>query len=614
MNKDILSLVFFLLNFAIVNGQVCEGNLGENIFSDGDFGSGASNILNPNPQIAPGYGYAFNPPPNDGNYTITNNTTNWGSFAGPNWSDITDNSDDPNGYMMVVNASYEPGLFYEQEVDGLCDNTLYSFSADVYNLADGIQPNISFLLDGVEVYNTGNIPRNEKWETFGFTFTTLPNQTSITLALQNNAPGGIGNDLALDNISFRACGPEALILPDQVANICEDGNPIDLDATILDSPYDTTYIQWQESLDGGFTWTDISGETSTSFPFTNLSGGMYYYRFVLANSAVNIQNQKCRIVSNIKIVNVVPKFYTIIDTLCEGLAFELKDQLYAETGVYVDSLLTYLGCDSIVTLDLTIVPDTEIDATFTTSDPACDYLANGSIGISSISNGALPLELYFNDEEQIDNDFFNLLAGDYDIQFLDRFGCVLDTVLSLEAPPPFIIDLGGDLTVNLGEAVTIEPFASLPVSNYTWQPPSISECEPDCETINFTPIASSELIVIANSEGDCIAADSIYVQVEEVREVYIPNAFSPNEDGINDVFTIFANEPNVQQIESLQIFDRWGQLLFQQNDFLPNSLNNGWNGRYKGKLVENGVYLFVAEIQFLDGETLIYTGDISLIQ
>ncbi|MEZ4956611.1 MAG: hypothetical protein R2825_23845 [Saprospiraceae bacterium] len=355
MKKTLLTFLLLSAIFCLAPAQICDGNLGENIFTEGDFGSGPANVLLPNPQIAPGYNYQTNPPPDDGYYTITNNTSQWGSFAS-NWADIADNSSDPNGYMMVVNASYTPGLFYEQEVEGLCENTLYVFSVDVYNLmlANGIRPNISFLLDGLVVYQTGDISNNQKWNTYGFTFTTSPGQTSITLALQNNAPGGIGNDLALDNITFRPCGPEALILPTDIANICEDGSPIQLEATVVGSQYNTPNFQWQQSFDEGMTWVDIAGETGMTYTHTDLSGG-FYYRYLLANDPSNLLNSKCRVVSNIKIVNVVPKFYTIVDTLCQGLAFSLGNNLYSNTGIYVDSLLIH-WFDSIVTLDLTIVP------------------------------------------------------------------------------------------------------------------------------------------------------------------------------------------------------------------------------------------------------------------
>jgi len=232
-------------------GQICGGNLGENIFESGDFGSAFSNIVLQDPQIAPGFQYTISPPPGDGFYTITNNTGQWSNlFTG--WLSIGDNSPDPNGYMMVVNASFSPGLFYEQEISGLCDNTLYEFSADVINLIESSQgfilPNISFLIDGNAVFTTGPVPENEQWNTYGFTFITEPGQNTITLSLRNNAPGGIGNDLALDNITFHPCGPEALILPTTIANICEDGAPITLEATIVCTQYDTPAFQWQQSF------------------------------------------------------------------------------------------------------------------------------------------------------------------------------------------------------------------------------------------------------------------------------------------------------------------------------------------------------------------------------
>ena len=166
--------------------QVCEGNLGENIFSDGDFGRGNTNVVSTDPNIAPGYIYQPHPPPDDGYYTIANSNYLWNNF--PGWLKIKDNSSDIFGYMMVVNASYDPGLFYIKVITGLCENTLYAFSADIINLmmrgSNAIKPNVSFMLDGVVVYNTGDIPEDETWNTYGFTFTTGPGQNSLTLSLQ----------------------------------------------------------------------------------------------------------------------------------------------------------------------------------------------------------------------------------------------------------------------------------------------------------------------------------------------------------------------------------------------------------------------------------------------
>ncbi len=615
MRKELFTLLL-LFGISFATAQICDGNLGENIFTEGDFGSGSANVLLPDPQIAPGYNYQTSPPPDDGFYTITNNTSSWGSFAS-NWADIADNSNDPNGYMMVVNASFTPGLFYEQVVDGLCESTLYLFSADVYNLllGNGIEPNISFLLDGVVQYETGNISNDQQWNTYGFTFTTAPGQTSVTLALQNNAPGGGGNDLALDNITFRPCGPEALILPMEIANICEDGSPIDLEATILGNQYDTPVLQWQQSFDQGLNWVDIVGETDLTYTHTNLSGGFYYYRYLLANDPANLLNAKCRVVSNVKVVNVVPKFYTVVDTLCQGLTFALGNNLYGQTGIYVDSFLTAIGCDSIVTLDLTIVPDPNIDANFNIMDPSCSDLVDGSIEIDTILNGAAPFSIFVNGElVPGPGSLFNLGEGSYTYGIVDRFGCNYETTVSLETPDPFIIELGDDWQIELGESISLNPFFSVPAENYIWTPADLVNCDLGCESLTLTPTNSALYTLTATSITGCTASDSIYVEVTTVRNVYIPNSFSPNFDGINDFFTVFGAVPNILRIEELMVFDRWGGLVFEQKAFLPNDEGVGWDGSARGKALDTGTYVYFAKIRFLDGVVVLYEGDVTLIK
>lgn len=596
--------------------QLCGGNLGENIFLDGDFGSGEANILLTNPQIAPGYGYATSPPPVDGNYTIANNTGTWGDFAS-NWVNIGDNSDDPNGYMMVVNASFQPGLFYQKEIEGLCANTLYLFSVDVHNLlaAGAIKPNVSFLLDREIVFETGDVPTNEIWNTYGFTFTTGPEQTSISLALQNNAPGGSGNDLALDNISFRACGPQALLIPEELTRTCADGDPVNLTATIIGDEFANPSVQWQESLDEGQTWQDIFGETNLTYTFTNLLSGYYYFRFVVGDGTLNLSNPFCRIVSNNKIVYVAPLFYSIVDTLCEGLSFPLGDNFYNITGVYEDSLMTVYGCDSIVTLDLTIVGDTDVRGELISTDPSCVGEDNGIIIIDTLINGSEPYFIFINEELQSGQNIFDLADGEYNYHIEDNFGCFYDTTISLRDPEPFTIDVGADLFIDLGDAVIIDAFFSEPVNNTRWEALDNIFCDTLCERIELLPQNSMEIVLTAQtSDKGCLSWDSLKINVREVRKIYIPNAFSPNQDGINDYFTVLGSDPNVQLINNFSVYSRWGELVFQAKNFQLNDAQNKWDGTFKGEPTAAGIYIYSAEVLFLDGRVDLYKGDVTIIK
>ncbi len=99
-----------------------------------------------------------------------------------------------------------------------------------------------------------------------------------------------------------------------------------------------------------------------------------------------------------------------------------------------------------------------------------------------------------------------------------------------------------------------------------------------------------------------------------MRKVFIPNAFSPNQDGSNDYFTIYGAVPNVTEIESLMIFDRWGELVFEKGAFLPNEPAIGWDGSFRGKIQERGIYTYVTKVRFLDQELVVYSGNITLIR
>ncbi len=624
MRKSTLVLLALLINYWGVEPmqaqQICEGNLGENIFEDGDFGSGIPNIMTMDPDIAPGYVYTLSGPPVDGFYNLTNSTAVWSGLFGT-WMALSDNSPDPNGYMMVVNASFEPGLFYEQLVEGLCENTLYEFSADIINLirfgvTDHIEPNVSFLLDGQQVYTTGNIGQTETWNTYGFTFSTGPGQTSITLALRNNAPGGIGNDLALDNISFRACGPEALILPEDVANICEDGDPLVIEATIIGEQYDTPNFQWQYSPDGGVTWIDLVGENGPTYTHTQLSSGMYYYRYLLANEADNLSSSKCRVISNVKVINVVPKFFEIIDTICTGLSYLQAGNSYDQTGIYVDSLISSLGCDSIVTLDLTVVPDTEIGALLSVSDPICFGEAEGSVSLDSVWGGAPPLQYSLSGAAPGNQfNFLMLGGGEYSYEIVDRFGCSFSTTFLIDDPPEFVVDLGPDITVDLGELVELSPVANQAVDTFYWSPSDLFSCElVDCWNPIWAPANTVAVNLQAFNEQGCIAEDDINIEVIKVRKVYIPNIFTPNFDGNNDYFTIFGAIPNVVAIVELNIFDRWGEVVYGAREIPPNEVTLGWDGTLRGKEMDEGVYVYLAKVRFLDQEVVLFSGDLLLMR
>lgn len=593
----------------------CDGALGENIFTDGDFGSGFPNVLASDANgYAPSYTYSAFPPPNDGSYTITNNTTSWGSFA-TNWVNTGDNSNDPNGYMMVINASFSPGIFYENTIDNLCEGTLYQFSADAINLLipsiTGISPNIDFLINGVVQYSTGAIPNDGQWNSYGFTFTTDPGTTSLDLAIRNNAPGGNGNDIAIDNIEFRTCGPEINASP--LNPFYCAGQSATINAAVFGSQYPNPYFQWQISLDNGATWNDIVGENGSSVFISNPVTGELY-RSLVSNSIGTIDNPKCRVISNEVELLESPDEFIRYDTLCQGLELQIGNSIYNSTGIYIDSLLANNGCDSNVITFLEIVPDFGITADLEIINPECPVEENGSILITNIQNGSGTYTFSINGEPaQTDPFIEGLTQGNYSINIMDTYQCETNLTAVLIDPVALQIDLGEDTTIKLGESYDVQTQTNLPVESFVWLETEGLHCSIDCLNPTLTPGETTTYGLIANDENGCSTIDSITITVDITRNVFIPNAFSPNGDGANDYFTIYGGI-DVEEIVNFQIFNRWGGLVFSNKNFQPNDDLIGWNGFFKGKNVNTGVYVYTADILFKDGITERFSGNISVTE
>ena len=600
------------------SAQTCSGILGENIFADGDFGRGSANVVQNNPNTAPGYSYERNPPPQDGEYTITNDMRSWNSANG--WIRIGDRSNDANGYMMIINASYDPGLFYQKTITGLCENTIYEFSADIINIVPTgrniIRPNVSFLIDGIDFFTTGNIPEDETWKTYGFLFKTKSNQTSVTLALQNNAPGGIGNDLALDNISFRACGPEISIKLDADVRICENGLPINLHADIDNAQAGNQVIQWQQRANAAEAWSDVPGAQDTLYTHTDLSAGNYFYRIILAPSINSLNNEKCRVSSELYELIVPPRMVTVFDTICHGSSSTIGTTKYTATGQYVTDLLSTFGCDSTVTLNLTVTPNPGYQFNYTTDDPQCYNTDDGFIDITSVTGGVPPVEYFINNEPfNAPNRFENLVPGSYRFKAIDDIGCRTDTTINIDNPSEFIVDIGDSLSIELGDYIFVRPRS---ISNYISRLNWLFNDEEfycnKCWPLVWVPRETGVLKLVAENNRGCIATDSIKVNVDPVYKVYFPTAFSPNNDGINDGFTVFGHIPNINIIDELAVYNRWGNKVFEKKEFDPNEDISGWDGSYNGSVLSPDIYAYTARILFHDGNKVNYQGQVQLMK
>jgi gliding motility-associated-like protein len=118
--------------------------------------------------------------------------------------------------------------------------------------------------------------------------------------------------------------------------------------------------------------------------------------------------------------------------------------------------------------------------------------------------------------------------------------------------------------------------------------------------------------VTATNANGCRDQASIRIIVKKDIPVYIPTAFSPNGDGNNDWFTVYAGQGTITNIRSMQIFNRWGEQVFQSQNFQPNVPAEGWDGLFRNQYLNPGVFAYVVEVEYFDGTTDLLKGDVTL--
>lgn len=604
-------LTVFLFYSLATFAQLCQGSLGENIFDRGSFSTGTEFVLPNDPGIAPGYDYSF-VVPNDGEYTITNNTAALSGLY-PTWLATGDNSSDDNGYFMVVNASFEPGLFYIEEVQGLCPNTLYEFSADIINLiqttaVDHIRPNVEFLINGVVLDRSGDIPQNETWNSYGFTFTTGATDTTLTLSLRNNAPGGRGNDLGLDNISFRACGPSAFvgIASDETQFLCFDDAAREIIADISDP---SRAIQWQSSPDR-LAWTDIPGERGMTLLHDQFTPGDYYYRYLSAGTAVNLANRKCRVVSDVLHISVLPETFVVNDTICAGAVYPFGSGELDAAGYYEATMTSSKGCDSTTQLFLAVEPYVASTLELDLTDPSCPDTDDGTIAVTGATGGYGGQFWSLGGEQSMT--YSNLAEGEYQLVVTDRFLCETLIDVTLSDPQDVSLTILGDTAYLFGDDVLLAGQVVPSDREIRWAVAGQPFCE-ECPSIDF--VAVQDVSVVATTgDAACFYGDTISIVVAEPVLPEMPNAISPNGDRSNEVLPFRFYGKSVKEIDGFYLFDRWGNRVANAVNIPVSDDLVLWDGRMNGQPATAGLYSYVLTYRLADNRAVTTTGNITVIR
>ena len=206
-----------------------------------------------------------------------------------------------------------------------------------------------------------------------------------------------------------------------------------------------------------------------------------------------------------------------------------------------------------------------------------------------------------------------LSTTNYKVVGIDDKGCFKDSAfVPIKVFPIPTVDAGSDKTINVGQTLDLDPILSTDVTNTVWTPTS-GIFRNRFPGITVKPPQTTEYTVEVTNDGGCKARDKVTVYVLcNNANVFIPNTFSPNNDGANDIF--YPRGTGVFSIKTFRIFSRWGEVLFEKANFNANDASAGWDGTYKGKKMNPDVFVYIIDILCENNTVLSYKGNVALIQ
>ncbi len=248
--------------------------------------------------------------------------------------------------------------------------------------------------------------------------------------------------------------------------------------------------------------------------------------------------------------------------------------------------------------------------------PVCAGEPTGAIILQGISGGTPPYEYStdgqnFQTLNQASPIITDLAAGTYAFSIQDVNDCSTVNVVTIPSPQELLVDLGPDVTIKFGDSLMLDPILNFLPAQFNWRPEG-SVSDPASLSPFVTPTETTTVVFSATDTAGCEVRDRLTITIDNSRDVYTPSAFSPNGDGLNDFFSPLIGD-NVRDVSLLQVYDRWGALVYEGRN-LPGDNNSGWNGRFKSDFAPAGVYVYYAEVEFLDGVREIIQGDVLLIR
>lgn len=283
-------------------------------------------------------------------------------------------------------------------------------------------------------------------------------------------------------------------------------------------------------------------------------------------------------------------------------------------GAHIVNVTDALMCQAADTIILTAPNPLVIDE-LRVSSPACMGTNDGSITVSASGGVIDPTQPYMYafgaNAFQSSNSISQLGSGSVALRVRDAIGCIRDTSVSIAEGKKLLTELKDTFHTLIGNTISINPnlvfnstTSESDISSILWAPSAGLSCT-DCLATSANTFRSAVYYLSIPYGKNCLHTDTVQIIVSSPKDVYIPSAFSPNGDSINDQWSVYGQ--NISSLET-EIYSKRGELLSSQR-----GLNPSWDGRFKGTICQIGAYLYIVKVRFLNGEKREYRGQLNLV-
>ena len=283
-----------------------------------------------------------------------------------------------------------------------------------------------------------------------------------------------------------------------------------------------------------------------------------------------------------------------------------------QAGQYSLTVTDGNGCTG--TAHFEYLGNTNISAEIAVTQPDCGKNSKGRIEISNATGGIEPFLFSINGGNDFSPSpiFKELAAGIYPTVVEDAFGCDWTQEVVILEKLELLLRSDYQQFINLGENAELEILTNLPLDSISWQPATGLSC-PNCPETHANPTKTTNYRVTVFASNGCTQTLDAWVMVDQNGQVFVPNSFSPNGDGINDYFIPFIG-PSVKKVRSMKVFERQGGQVFQAEDLAVNIPLAGWDGTWRGLMAREGVYVYAIEIELISGEVEFISGEVIIIK